>query len=186
MNDIKNILKKIMTNTSYYSEDVLIRNSDINYWEKRTKNIKDIHENQYLGICSILLRNLHENYLSQNLKDKNVFEIACGNGYWIKKFYDITKSYEGLEPTKNLHSIIPIKYKNFIKNKTIQEYDETNKYDIIFETISISSFYYFLTDSLLKKLINSLNDDGKLVFLETDHILEINKNLESKLYDISY
>jgi hypothetical protein len=170
-----------------YSQSVMSRNGDLNYWENRCRIAEDnSNEDSYLGILTKELRTKHELYLSSVLENKHVFEISCGNGYWIKKFFKKTLSYDGMEPTKNLYNRIPLEFQKNILNNSLSDLIFIKKYDIIFETISVSSFYNHLTDVVCEKIHASLQDSGKIVFLEcygrtNAHIIEVNKDLSTKV-----
>jgi len=139
------------------------------------KNIKKITETSYKYVQVNYLKK----FASKYLRNKNVLEIACGQGFYSNIFSKKAKKVEGFDYNSEYIKYAKQNYKS--KNLNFYEYDITKfkwdvkkKYDYIF----MIDVFLFLFDkkfqkklydnrnSILENISNSLNKNGKLVIMD--------------------
>ena len=159
--------------------EALYRRESISNWWLNQKfnknNKKKISETSYKYVQVNYLKK----FASKYLKNKNVLEIACGQGFYSNIFSKNAKKVEGFDYNSEYIKYAKQNYKS--KNLNFYEYDITKyqwnikkKYDYIF----MIDFYLFLFDKkfqkklynnrnlILKNIRNSLSENGRIVIMD--------------------
>lgn len=106
---------------------------------------------------------------NDDINNKNCLELACGSGKLSELLKESFKSYDGVDISSDMLSVL--KTKEVLQDMNVYHYDMTefqreNYYDVII--ILLDSLNYILEKSKLEMLFNNcsknLKDDGILIF----------------------
>lgn len=120
------------------------------------------------------LKQLH-NYLKKALKDKVVFEIACGTGYWTETIAKVSTNVLATDIAEEVLSIAKTKnyeQKNvrFEKMDFWQLEDAQGHFDCVFGGFIWSHILKKDLSHFLTILSNQLVENGKLIFIDNKYI----------------
>lgn len=149
------------------------RNHTYSYWEERGKreDVKSV-----VGVDEALEKK-HLEYLKERVNGKKIFEVGCGCGRWIEMLNKYVKSFEACERSPVVRSRIKEEYQPLVQCCALKDLIlPQNKYDIIFESTSLSSCFYEFDDSKIRMLQNAIKKDGRIIFLEAKSIVELSRS----------
>jgi len=103
-------------------------------------------------------------FFKNEIKNKNVCDVACGTGNFIKLAKKITKSICGIDASKDF-----IKYAQKVNPKinlrviNVENWKDKNKYDVV--VCFYDSVNHFNDwERAFKNIYQSLKEDGKFIF----------------------
>lgn len=141
------------------------------YYQKRAKEYELVYQKPERQSD---LKQLHD-YLKIALKDKSVFEIACGTGYWTQT---IAKTCANIFATDITEEVLTIaKGKDygrveirFEKLDFWQLANDGKKYDSVFGGFIWSHILKSDLPQFLKTLRNQLTPKGELIFIDNKYV----------------
>lgn len=156
-------------------------NSDIiSYYKDRAKEYEKIYSKPERK-CDLLLA---EQILQEIFIGKNVFEIACGTGYWTLKI-SVTAKY--ILATDINESVIEIaKSKNYSPSKVnfqiVDIFDLTNiqKHENLFGGFIWSHIKLQDLDNLINAVNSHVQKNGTIVFMDNNYVEGSNLPLTDK------
>ena len=154
--------------------------------------INIINEKQKINTeCNVLLDIIKQYKI---LKDMNILDIGCGNGFYVFGLSDYVKSICGLEPSINMlnSAIKNQKYFNKKNIKFIKGSIENNSLNIKYDIVIFSFSLHFTNDSYKSLLLSKkhLTKNGLLIIIEptktyiSNKLICSHKDFDEKHYNL--
>lgn len=107
--------------------------------------------------------------LKSCVKNKNMLDVGCGPGAGLKAFVDAGWEVTGIEPDP-IRAAVGVEYHGLnIKNCTIDEHEESNKYDVA--TILHVLEHTHEPKQFLKSVVDKVKDDG-FIYIEVPELFD--------------
>lgn len=113
-------------------------------------------------------------FLKRLFTDKNVFEIACGTGYWTQKIAETATSVFATDINEEVIEVA--KQKSYLKNNVtfgladIYNLSVTTKYENLFGGFIWSHIKLQELDSFLKLVNNAVLPGATVVFMDSNYV----------------
>ena len=166
------------------------KKENYNFWRRRLKS----HPKNRVCTNDIKLDILEENQiLSENLKNKTILEIGCGNGILYDKIcknYKV-KKYIGLDFVKELITTCNKKKKSrdlflHLDVTSLSKYTFQEKFDFIISKRTIQNILsHNLQLNIIDNLGHYLKKNGKLILVESSANAQKNINQQRKIFKLS-
>ena len=154
--------------------------------------INIINEKHKINIDCIYLLDIIKQY--KIIKDINILDIGCGNGFYVFGLSSYVKSICGLEPSIDMLNSAIKNQKHFNKKNikfikgSIEDNSLTSKYDIVLFSFSL----HYTNDSYKSLLLskNYLSQNGLIIIIEPTKTYICNKltcshkEFDEKLYNL--